>query len=312
VYAISDSPNNFRVHLAGWDGNTIWTSDASSGGLNETVPSSVLTGQIYDIVLEKEDGIAISCEPDEGDPIKNRRQGPGPYKVAIFLPNGSFEKNDVLVPTSDCRRRAVAELMQWCDLKHMNYVILYRQECTWEIFAEVLSQSSLKYVYMVGHGSGHLGTGPNTVNRLNFVVSAPDLGYWGIETVVSRKGGLPGNMDSDPRVHSMEELGLYNWDYIKLVYMTVCHQGDSDEMARKWINYDFAGVPLGQLFCGWSGCPGGIDPDWKNWDYEFWHRWGSGEVTASKVIADLKEEFPIRIWIYFETLKGWTQMRFTP
>jgi hypothetical protein len=311
VCAMSDSPNNFRVHLAGWDGNTIWTSDASSGGLNVTVPSSVLTGQIYNIVLEMEHGIAMNYESDEGDPIKNRRRTPGPYKVAIFLPNGVTETG---VFTSDSRMRAVAELMRWCEQRHMNYTILYRGECTWENFKEVLSQPTVSYVYMVAHGNNRIGTKPNVVNRLNFVVSSPGFGYWGTETVVSHKGGLPGNMDSDPRVHSMESLGLNETSQIRCVYMTVCRQGVSNEMARQWLDWSM-GTPLNQLFCGWDGCPHATDPDWQDWDYQFWHRWGSGDEPASEVIGGpgipggLFGMYP-DIWSDFAPI-GWTQMYFT-
>jgi hypothetical protein len=311
IYAMSDINSNFRVHLVGWDGNTIWTSDDSSDGLNLTVPSSVLTGQLYNIVLEAENGIAMDSESDEGDPIKNRRRKPGPYKVAIFLPNGVTDSG---VFTSNSRMRAVAELMRWCEQRNMNYIILYGGECTWENFASVLSQSTVNYVYMVAHGSDRLGIKPNIVNRLNFVVSSPGFGYWGTETVVSYKGGLPGNMDSDPCVHSMESLGLNETMQIRCVYMTVCRQGVSDEMARQWLDWSM-GTPLNQLFCGWEGCPSATDPDWQDWDYQFWHRWCSGEELVSEVIGGpfipggLFGMYP-DIWSEFAPI-GWTQMYFT-
>jgi hypothetical protein len=311
VYAMSDTNSNFRVRLAGWDGNTIWTSDASSDGLNVTVPSSVLTSQIYNIVLETEDETAMNWEIDEGDTIKSRRRRPGPYKVAIFLPNGVTDSG---VFTSNTRMRAVAELMRWCEQKNMNYIILYRGECTWESFASVLSQPTVSYVYMVGHGNNHIGIEPNVVNRLNFVVSSPGFGYWGTETVVSYKGGLPGNMDSDPHVHSMESLCLNETMQIRCVYMTVCRQGVSDEMARQWLDWSM-GTPLNQLFCGWDGCPHATDPDWQDWDYQFWHRWGSGDELASEVIGGpfipggLFGMYP-GIWSEFAPI-GWTQMYFT-
>jgi hypothetical protein len=106
----------------------------------------------------------------------------------------------------------------------------------------------------------------------------------------------------------MNSLGLYQSTQIRLVYMTVCRQGESTEMAQQWLDWS-SGTPLSQLFCGWNGCPQASDPDWQDWDYQFWHRWGSGDELASDMISDLFGVHP-SISFQFQPL-GWTQMYFT-
>jgi hypothetical protein len=313
VYAMSDTNSNFRVRLARWDGNTIWTSEASSGGLNVTVPSSVLTGQIYNVVLEIDTNEPptwrILCE----EPSKSRRRRPGPYIVAIFLPNGSFPNGEI---TSDCRWQAVDELIRYCEERHFNYIILYREECTWEGFKAVLSQPTIRYVYMVGHGGNRVPTDPNypnPVHRLWFVVSGTgDKGINDTEPVFSSRGGLPLGWDVNPRGHSMEELGLYDSDYIRLVYMTVCNQGESHEMSRKWIHYLGDVAPIGQLFCGWDGIPQGYDRDWQQWDYDFWHVFGQGNPkTALDAYNHAYRENPWGWWLSPQfSMLGYKQVTF--
>jgi hypothetical protein len=286
LYAMSDSPNNFRVQLIGWDGNNVWTSGNSVGGLNMAVPSDVLTRQLYDVVIEIEASEPPAWVTVHEWPIKNRRRGPGPYDVAIFLPNGKFKNGTA---TADCMKEAVWALVDWCELRNFNYIILYKGECTWNNFKEVLSYSSLKYVYMVAHGDNVFPPDPNythRVNRLWFVVSG--AGTTDVEYVFSYRGGLPLGMDLSPRGHSMDELELYNWNYIRLVYMTVCNLGASDEMARKWLHYIEDVAPVGQLFCGWDGKPQGLDRYWQKWDYDFWHHFGQGGVTASDAFKHAK------------------------
>ena len=333
IYAMSNSINNLRVRVVAWDDTTTWTSSVSSGGLNMAVPSSILTGPIYNIVLEMEEGGALGAQPNMiydlasgvkavtanettrgweilcDDPIKNRRKKPGPYKVAIFLPNGVFKYTGR--PTADCRMRALVELVYWCELKNMNYILLYKEECTWANFVEVLSQRSVSYVYMVAHGSNRVeryANDPNPVHRLFFVVSGLSGDINDTERVFSYKGGLPGDLDANPSAHSMEELGLGQSTQIRCVYMTVCYQGESDEMARRWIMW--GPVPLNQLFCSWKGCAEGYNTDWQDWDFQFWHRWGSGDELASDVFDAL---FSIHGYIWFQFAPiGWTQMVFTP
>jgi hypothetical protein len=272
VYAMSDTNSNFRVRLARWDGNTIWTSDASSGGLNVTVPSSVLTGQIYKIVLEIDTNEPSSWRTLCEEPSKSRRRRPGPYKVAIFLPNGRLR--DSHLPTSDSRWRAVEELIRWCEEKDMKYVILYRGECTWEGFSSVLSMPSVSYVYHVSIGDYFINYGSQTLYRLSFFVSG-SLGL-GTERVFSHTDGLPEKVAR--RSHSMYSLGLHLSSQIRLVYMTVCYQGISTEMAEQWLDWDWL-FPPGQLFCGWRD--EALDNlYWKEWDYDFWHYFGSGDHDA--------------------------------
>jgi hypothetical protein len=326
IYAMSNSTSNLRVRVLTWDGTDVWTSSISSGGLNVAVPSSILTGPIYKIVIEMEGGALLlapslpfydiqkeigkydmTLEEIWSVMISNIFPINDHYKVAIFLPNGLFKYTQT--PTADCRIRAVMQLTYWCTLKNMKYIILYKGNCTWQNFVTVLSKSSVSYVYMVAHGSNRAEpSDPNSVHRLFFVVSGPSDDINVTERVYSYKGGLPGNLDTDPSVHSMEELGLGQSTQIRCVYMTVCYQGESDEMARQWIKWD--PVPLDQLFCGWNGCVEGYNLDWQDWDYQFWCRWGSGDVLASDVINSL---FTIHgyIWYHFAPI-GWTQMLFTP
>lgn len=310
LFAMSNSPNEFRVKLVGWDGTTVWTSSNSSGGLNTAVPSNVLTGQIYNTAIEMESGSPPVFHLMFVDPIKNRKKKPGPYKVAIFLPNGRFKDGQ---PTADCRMRAVAELIGWCEARNMNYIILYKGECTWNNFAEVLSHPSVNYVYIVAHGGYYVTSGTERVNRMWFYVSGL-LGF-GTNTVVSYKGGLPGYMDINPFVHSMNSLGLYQSTQIRLVYMTVCHQGSSEstEMAEQWLDWSM-GTPLSQLFCGWESTVEGENQYWKEWDYDFWHYFGSGDNDAwwvyNKIQLPSENLFGPEIAEKFRMI-GWDQVTFT-
>jgi hypothetical protein len=251
-----------------------------------------------------EEGIAKATtagwEPVWGETISKDFPLNDFYKVAIFLPNGKLDTGET---TADCRKEAVAELVRWCTLRNMKYIVLYKGGCTWENFSTVLSKPSVSYVYMVAHGGNHVGS----VHRLYFYVSGA-LGLNDIEPVFSYKGGLPEGWDTNPLGHSMESLGLYQSTQIRCVYMTVCYQGQSTEMAERWINYEW-GEPIDQLFCGWVACASGSDPDWKDWDYQFWCRWGSGQELASDVIDYLFMVHPY-IWFQFQPL-GWTQMYFT-
>jgi hypothetical protein len=326
IYAMSDSTSNLRVRVLAWDGTDVWTSSVSSGGLNVVVPASILTGPIYNIVIEMEGGALLGAlslpfydiqreigkydyptwEKIWGGIVSKIFPINDHYKVAIFLPNGLFKYTQT--PTADCRIRAVAELTYWCTLKNMKYIILYKGNCTWQNFVTVLSKPSVSYVYMVAHGSNLAEpSDPNSVHRLFFVVSGPSGDINDTERVYSRKGGLPGDLDTNPSAHSMEKLGLGQSTQIRCVYMTVCYQGESDEMAKQWIKWD--PTPLDQLFCGWKGCAEGYNTDWQDWDYQFWCQWGSGGVLASDVINALSKAY-LYIWWHFAPI-GWDQMLFT-
>jgi hypothetical protein len=153
VYGLNLSAENLRVKLLDWEDNIIWVSSGNSSDVNFAIPSEVLTGQIYDVVIEKsgesweqiwERGIGKGYDPNSF------------YKFAIFLPT-AWTYFPWPANAANCRKRTVAEIVKACEAKHMNYVVLYKGQCTWKNFASVLSQPSVSYAYLVSHGGSHIG-----------------------------------------------------------------------------------------------------------------------------------------------------------
>jgi len=155
-----------------------------------------------------------------------------------------------------------------CETKGWPYVVLYRGQCNWENFAEVLSHTSVKYVYLVCHSGAYVHPRkPTKVQRTNFKISSS--GWFGCDRVVSYKGGLPGKMETSSRVHSMASLGLGTITQLRLVQVDACEMAKYDDMARRWINFNEA-IPS-QLYSGYKTDCKDFAPWWQKWSYDLWN-----------------------------------------
>jgi hypothetical protein len=301
VYGLNLSAENLRIKLKDWEDNIVWMSSGNSADVNFAIPSDMLTRQIYDVVIEKsgesweqiwERAIGKDYEPNSF------------YKFAIFLPNGRDEFGN---NSSECRKRAVAEVVRICESKGWQYVVLYRGECTWRNFESVLSEPSVKYVYLVCHGGiKNYGSTDVPIERTFFKIS----GSWGFGTdiVVSYRTGLPEKIINT--VHSMKLLGLGTKEQLRLVQVDGCIQTEYEDMAKSWIDFS-EGFSVSQLFSGYKTKCQAFDPDWQQWSYDLWHELSNGSSTYYQVIEEIQKPShnpkgsQIRECVYWH---GWDQI----
>ena len=137
-----------------------------------------------------------------------------------------------------------------------------------------MKKTSTKIVYIVAHG----GSSYKGVNRLFFLISSD--GYFGEDYVFSHKDGIPGT-STNTSIHSIRELGLTQTNHLKIVYITACNQGKSDEMAREWIGDP--DLVLDQIFISFSGIIKENFANWQLWDYQVWNQWCDGQTTWYEV-----------------------------
>jgi hypothetical protein len=275
VYGFNSSAENLRIKLLDWGGNIIWTSESSSS-VNFAIPSDVLTGQIYDVVIEKsgstmlKSGIAMEKSDESWESIWARSIGKAYdpnslYKFAIFLPD---TKGFLHLIHSDCRKRTVAEIVKACETKHMQYVVLYRSQCNWKNFNSVLSSPGISYAYMVAHGGSHVGPVTDLVQRTFF--------YLTDSLVLSEYDeDLPETIKRRKDVHYMSSLGMGSTNQMRIVQIDACSQVAYDDMAAQWIIPEEGNVD--QLFISWNSLIGMNDVDYDIWGREIWFRLGNGD-----------------------------------
>jgi hypothetical protein len=270
--AMGSLSNDFRVKLTDWDGTVTWTSDSVSGNIDVYIPISVFTGEIYDISIETQPTMMLndlnalyyqesdSWEPTWSAVTTQEYDIDGCYKVQVYLPRGGAQ---------DCRKSAVAKLVRKARLRGFTYAVWYEGKANWKTFSRQIPNSCTSIVYIVTHGGTSTTRNGVTVNRLFFPISSD--GLFGTENVYSHKDGLPGNLSTDPRVHSVRELGLTNSNHLRIIYMTACYQAKSDEMAREWLSNDYP--VLDQVFVSFIGATMENRPSWQLWDWQVWDQW---------------------------------------
>lgn len=247
LLGISATDSNLMVKLSKWNGETIW-SQQTSGNLDINIPGNVLAGQIYDVSIEQEiSGMLIldsSWEPIWERAIAARYDLNESYKFAIFLPTAYFTDLFPFYSSADSRKKAVAGIINDCNIMGIKYIILYGDQCTWENFTRVLTgpkSSSILYVYLVSRGSTYLSYG--AAQRTYFKLTD---GY----VVSNLNTPLGGGWDGRSDVHSMADLGLWDSGQLKLVWIDICYNGKYPDMANAWIKFEEP--TLNRLYISWN------------------------------------------------------------
>ncbi len=256
ILGINAAEGNSIVKLSKWwNGEIIW-SQQTSGDLNVIIPGAVLAGQIYDVSVETDweciwkRAITAKYNPDKS------------YKFAIFLPNAySF-----LLNSANCRKDTVAGIVNGCEKMGIEYIILYKDQCTWENFSKVLKKSSVIYAYVVSR----IGLYGTTSQRTSFKISDGIVASY-----LSPSEPLGGRWDGRSDVHSMASLGLGGTDQLKLVWIDVCRSGrgnfyGANDMAMAWMDLS-DDIILNKLYVGWDyGITTSNDSCYGQWSAFFW------------------------------------------
>ncbi|MBN1788140.1 MAG: hypothetical protein JW806_07065, partial [Sedimentisphaerales bacterium] len=264
ILGVNAADGNSIVKLSRWWNEEVVWSQQVSGELNIDIPGSVLEGQIYDISIEQEITTASSSSGSQQFESKSSslpeidwetiykkgitaKYNPNElYKFAIFLPDAYYWETLSLFNTADCRRDAVAGIVNRCETMGIKYIILYRDQCTWENFSRVLTgptSPSVIYAYVVSRGNIAL-PGEHVNNRTYFKISN---GY--VVSYLSPSEPLGGGWDGNPEVHSLASLGI-GGNQFKLVWIDICYNGYNNDMAQSWMN--LSGNPiLNKLYVGW-------------------------------------------------------------
>ena len=274
LLGISATDNNLMVKLSKWDGGLVWSQE-TSGDLDINIPGNVLAGQIYDLSIEQE--IAGLCLMDSGtswDTIYQRAitaiyDANKSYKFAIILPNAYYWESLSLFNSADCRKDAVAGIVNGCETMGIEYIILYKDQCTWENFAKVLSKPTVFYAYVVSRGG--IGLYNSTSQRRFFRLS--NGGY--VVSYLDPAEPLGGGWDNNPNVYSMADLGFGGTNKFKIVWIDVCYNGygnylGANDMARAWM--DLSEVPiLDKLYVSWNTAINtSNDSCYGQWSAFFW------------------------------------------
>jgi hypothetical protein len=248
LLGISATDSNLMVKLSKWNGETIW-SQQTSGNLDMNIPGDVLAGQIYDMSIEQEiTGLQMldsSWEPVWEKAIAAKYDLNESYKFAIFLPTAYYTDLFPFFDSADSRKKAVAGIINGCDIMGIKYIILYRDQCTWENFKRVLTgprASSIINVYLVSRGAASLPGA--TAQRTYFKLSD---GY----VVSNLNTPLGGGRDGKSYIHSMASLGLGGTDQLKLVWIDICFNGLYNDMASAWMKFE--NPILDKLYVSWNG-----------------------------------------------------------
>ena len=237
----SDS-NDLRVKLVDWDGTDIYTSSATTGYVNATIPTSAFTNQIYDLKIEKQaaewEGLwenSIGLAYKSGDTT--------PYDFAIFLP----ETTGRPAYPGDHRKLTVMTIIHSCNLKSKRLKILSKGECTWDNFASLLQQPTVRYIYLATHGNlrYRVGNWWETVDKINFDLTG--------SRVLADYSGPP-LPPASSTVHYLNRLNL--GEKMRIVHVDACFQVPigNDDMAMAWLGvYDPLWQPVGRVMIGWKG-----------------------------------------------------------
>jgi len=173
----------------------------------------------------------------------------------------------------DSRKKAVAKMVEMSRLRGFTYAVWYKGAASWETFSYQIPKTGTEIVYIVAHGGDHVKRNGQTVNRKFFILSAPEGS--GYEDVFSKKGGLPGNMDTDPTVHSIRELNLGGQGTLRIVYVTACYNANLNEeiseMGNEWLKNGIDSI--GQVYISFIGLVTIGDRYHQDWDYEVWNKW---------------------------------------
>ena len=262
LLGFSATGSNLKVKLSKWDGTAVW-SQQTTGNLNINIPAGVLAGQIYDVSIEQEIiGLELldrrsvdlnssnfglltssSWEPIWNKAIAAKYNPNDSYQFAIFLPTAYYSDLFPFYSSADSRRKAVAGIVNECNIMGIKYIILYENQCTWENFSRVLSKPSVIYAYVVSRGASRLDN--KTAQRTYFKLTG---GY----VVSNLDSPLGGGWDGRSDVHSMAYLGLGNSYQLKMVWIDICLNGLYKDMANAWMTgLDEPGAK--QLYVSWNG-----------------------------------------------------------
>jgi len=276
LVGINAGDSNSIVKLSKWWNDEVVWSQQISGNLDINIPSNVLAGQIYEVSIEQEVGgmliLDSSWEPIWQKAISAKYDPNKLYKFVILLPNahtyGWCGGLSIRLNSRDCRKYAVAGMINGCKTMNMDFIVLYGDQCTWQNFERVFTgpkSQSILYVYLVSTGGayppGSLGTEQRTWFRLSdsYVVS-------NLDTPVN------GAWDYQSDVHPLTSLGLTNYDRFKIVWIDICHNGRFSDMAHAWLGG--SGEDLGwpySLYVSWSqGIQYCIDMCPSLWTSFFW------------------------------------------
>ena len=289
LLALNSAENNLQVKLAKWDGEVIW-SQQTSGDLDITIPGSTLTGPIYDMSVEQETSGTYAMNSlstmDSGTSwesiwekaINKKYKYSNSYKFAIFLPSSwrLLDRN-----SADCRKEAVAQIVSDCERRGVKYVVLYKGQCTWDNFVEVLNGSQLSYVYMVSRGNSviPIGISVDSIQRTHFeltdceVVSYKASDYGG--TPPSSYVYLPEDWETRLDVHSMCSIGIGTGhsQKLRIVNLDFCLQAKYSDMAYYWIDTSQTPI-LEQLFVSWNAPINTTHIYWRQWSRDVWYQLG--------------------------------------
>gem|GEM_PF-3691160 len=248
------------------------------------IPGNVLAGQIYDLSIEQEIGglelldLRLSdsnsldfdllnsdslWEPVWERAVAARYNPDEPYQFAIILPT-AWDYFPYPEDSAKSRKRAVAAIVSSCETMAIPYIILYKDNCTWENFAQVLSKPTVCYVYVVSRGASSL-PGEYVDQRTYFKLSERHK----VVSYLDISEPLGGGWDNNTKVHSMASLGFGGTDKFKIVWIDVCLNGLYGDMAAAWMEFDFP--TFDKLYISWNSLiQTSNDSDFCSWTTFFW------------------------------------------
>jgi hypothetical protein len=186
---------------------------------------------------------SLSWEPIWEKAITKKYDLNETYQFAIFLPTAYYSDLFPFYSSADSRKKAVAGIINECNIMGIKYIILHENQCTWENFTKVLRKPSVIYAYVVSRGASTLGGG--AVQRTFFKLTD---GY----VVSNLNTPLGGVWDGRTDVHSMASLGLGGSYQFKMVWIDICLNGLYKDMANAWMTgLDEPGAK--QLYVSWNG-----------------------------------------------------------
>lgn len=274
LYANYNGSNSLNINVLDIDGVSVWSS-TDNGGVAKSVSSSTFSdNSFYDIEIEEDGG-------SNGWNKKTSKK---------FDINKVSEYIEVLISCPDegvreGRMPAIQAVIDAAEAQGLEYVVLYRRNCTYDNVAYCLTDRPVRYWYHTGHGNQQVGL-INPVYR-----TLIDL-HDGITVSYKRSDYAPGQVPD-----TYGDLGWWNERYansicamgvpygkLRIVQIDSCYSASVNNAVSYQSNELYYGdmayfLRIGgsrQVYIGWQEAAFVYLADYTEFSRRIWYKLGTG------------------------------------
>ncbi len=277
--AICNDSSIYNVTISNATGNLCWSSENLTASINISIPSSVLSEDMYDLAIVNSEtstskyGVILDNIETQGavtfsQPISKDFIPDPDVDVLITSPNPTFYPIEYL-------GKERQKIIEACVAKGLHWKSILLNNCTWHNVASQLLETRTKYWINLGHGDKYPRDwlGRPLGSRTNIILAdGPVYSYKQSDFVTPPIGYQYLGEIFETYAHTIGSLHFFNLNKLKIVFFDSCYSASYYNFSTPFHN-DMAyalGMYSGednlQVYLGWTdwASPGSGYSDYYN------------------------------------------------